>query len=266
MDQNTSSADDNMRIGRAYYNGEDFRTADSAFATIIKRNPTYVPAYLWDARTYSKMDPDTKLGMAKPKFEKVIEIGKSDSLKWESEMMEAFNYLGYYHMMNENWSRSKEYYNRMVNLNPNSKENKLKGYNGIGSIETRSLSAEKTNEGKLPYLSRAADAYNKMLAIDPMNSTAKSQLNWVRDYEAQIKKGINPAEIKGVIKNKAGQPVAYASIRVKDTAAENLSNSKGEYKFEIPEGSEILIISAKGYKAVEIPITKSRVYNVTLEQ
>jgi tetratricopeptide (TPR) repeat protein len=266
LNPNTAGEEDFARIGRTYYNGEDFKTADSLFSSMTKKYPNYVPAYLWDARTFSKMDPDTKLGMAKPKFEKVIEVAKSDSIKWESEIMESLGYLGYYHMMNENWNKSKEYYNRMINLNPNSKENKLKGYNGIGSIETRSLSAEKTNEGKLPYLSRAADAYNKMLAIDPMNTSAKSQLNWVRDYESQIKKGINPNEIKGIIKNTAGQPIAYASIRVKDTAAENLSNAKGEYKFEIPQGSEILIISAKGYKAVEIPITKSRVYNVTLEQ
>jgi tetratricopeptide (TPR) repeat protein len=266
IDPNTAGEDDIARIGRTYYNGEDFKTADSLFSAMTAKYPKYVPAYLWHARTFSKMDPDTKLGLAKPKFEKVIEVAKSDSLKWENEMMEAFGYLGYYHMMNENWNKSKEYYNRMINLNPNSNENKLKGYNGLGSIETRSLSGEKTNEGKLPYLSRAADIYNKILAIDPMNTSAKSQLNWIRDYESQIKKGINPNEIKGLIKNKAGQPIAYASIRVKDTAAENLSNAKGEYKFEIPQGSEILIISAKGYKSVEIPITKVRVYNVTLEQ
>jgi tetratricopeptide (TPR) repeat protein len=265
-DPNAPSAEDQMRIGRAYYNGEDFKTADSAFATIIKRNPNYVPAYLWNARTYSKMDPDTKMGLAKPKFEKVVEVAKSDSLKWENEMMESFGYLGYYYMVNENWSKSKEYYNRMINLNPNNKEDKLKGYNGIGSVELRSTSGEKTNEGRLPYLSRAADAYNKILALDPTNASAKSQLNYIRDFEAQIKKGINPNEIKGIIKNAAGQPIAYASIRVKDTAVENLSNGKGEFKFEIPQGSEIFIISAKGYKSQEIPITKSRVYNVVLTQ
>jgi uncharacterized membrane protein len=99
-----------------------------------------------------------------------------------------------------------------------------------------------------------------------MNVSAKSQLNYIREFEASIKKGINPNEIKGVITNAAGQPLPFASIRVKDTAAENLSNAKGEFKFEIPQGSEVLIISAKGYKSQEIPITKSRVYNVTLAQ
>lgn len=266
IDPNTSSPEDQMRIGKTYYNGEDFKAADSAFATLIKRNPNYVPAYLWNARTYAKMDPDTKLGLAKPKFEKVIEVAKSDSLNWESEMIEAFNYLGYYHMINENWSRSKDYYNRMVNLNPANKENKIKGYSSIGSVELRSTNSEKTNEGRLPYLSRATDAYNKILAIDPMNTSAKNQLNYIREFEASIKKGINPNEIKGTIKNAAGQPVPFASIRVKDTAAETSSNAKGDYKFEIPQQSEILLIGAKGYKSVEIPVTKSRVYNVILEQ
>jgi uncharacterized membrane protein len=99
-----------------------------------------------------------------------------------------------------------------------------------------------------------------------MNASAKSQIAYIHEFEASIKKGINPNEIKGIITNKTGQPLPYASIRVKDTAAENLSNSKGEFKFEIPQGSEILIISAKGYKSQEIPITKLRVYNVSLEQ
>ena len=68
----------------------------------------------------------------------------------------------------------------MINLNPNNKENKIKGYNGIGSVELRSTTTEKTNEGRLPYLSRATDAYNKILAIDPMNAQAKSQINYIQ--------------------------------------------------------------------------------------
>jgi tetratricopeptide (TPR) repeat protein len=255
-----------MQVGRAYYNAGRYQGADSIFNVILKSSPDFVPAYLWIGRTYSKMDPDTKLGLAKPKFEKVLSVAATDSLKNESEMVESLGYLGYYYMVNENYAKSKDCYNRMINLNPANKDSKVKGYNGIGMVELRSTSAEKTNEGRLPILARAADAYSKILAIDPNNVSAKTQLNYIHEFEAQIKKGINPNEIKGVIKNKAGLPIAYASIRVKDTAAENLSNAKGEYKFEIPQGSEVLIISAKGYKSVEIPITKSRVYNATLEQ
>jgi len=257
---------DYMQVARAYYSGEKYKTADSVLKIIIKKSPDYLPAYVWTARTFSKMDPDTKLGLAKPKFEKLLSIAQSDSVKNSSDMMEALIYLSYYHMVNDNFSKAKDYFTRMIYLDPNNKDYKIRGYNGIGSIEIRSTIIEKTNEGRLPYLARATDSYNKILAIDPGNSTAKNQLIYIRDYEAQIKKGINPNEIKGVIKNSAGQPLAYASIRVKDTAAENLSNSKGEFKFEIPQGSEVLIISASGYQTQEIPITKSRVYNVTLSQ
>jgi len=266
LDPAKENDEDLMRIGRAYYSAEKFKSADSLFSAIEAKSPNYVPAFLMEARTYSKMDPDLKLGIAKPKFEKLIEAAKSDSIKNQSEMMEAFNYLSYYHMMNNNYSRSKDYYNRMINLDPNNKENKIKGYRGIGGVEIRSTSQEKSNEGRLPYLARAIDAYNKILAIDPTNADAKSQIAYVREFEASVKKGINPNEIKGTITNGSGQPIPYASIRVKDTAAENLSNGKGEFKFEIPQGSETLIINAKGYKSVEIPITKSRVYNVTLNQ
>jgi tetratricopeptide (TPR) repeat protein len=255
-----------MQIGKAFNNGDRLKSADSVFNIILKKSPDYVPAYLWIARTYSKMDPDTKSGLAKPKFEKLLSVAGKDSLKNEAEMVESLSYLGYYSMENGNYSKAKEYYNRMIILDPNSKENKLKGYFGLGSLESKAAGLEKTLEGKLGFLARSADAYEKILALDPANVSARSNLKWVQDYQASVKKGINPNEIKGVVTTTAGQPIPYASVRVKDTAAENLTNAKGEYKFEIPQESEILVITAKGFKAQEVAITKSRVYNIKLEQ
>ncbi len=266
LDPSKDNTEELMRIGKTYYIANDFKAADSTFSAITKKDPSYVQAYLWIARTFSKQDPDTKMGLARPKFVKVLEVAQKDSLKYEPEIVESCQYLGFYYMMNQDYGKCKDYYNRIVNLDPSNKENKIKGYAGLASVELRALSSEKSNEGRLPYLSRAAESYNKILAIDPNNASAKSQLKYVREFEAQIRKGINPNEIKGVVKDESGQPIPYASIRVKDTAAENLTNSKGEYKFEIPEGSEVLIISARGYKTIEIPITKTRVYNVTLEK
>ncbi|MGA1976681.1 MAG: carboxypeptidase-like regulatory domain-containing protein [Bacteroidales bacterium] len=267
IDPNTARPEDYMKVGRAYYNGEKYKTADSVFNSVMQKSPDFVPAYLWTARTYSKMDPDSKMGLAKPKFENLIEVTKADSLKYASEMMESFGYLGYYYMLKDNYNSSKEYYDRMIAFDPNNKDFKINGYNGLGTLELRMAGNEKTNEGRLPFLEKSAEDYNKILAIDPNNVSAKNQLNYVHEFEAQVKKGINPNEIKGVVKDAAnGQVIAYASIRVKDTAAENLTNAQGEFKFEIPQGSEVLIISAKGYKSIEIPITKSRVYNVSLSK
>jgi tetratricopeptide (TPR) repeat protein len=261
------SKEDYMQVGRAFYNGEKFQSADSIFNLVSKSAPDYVPSYTWIARTYSKLDPDTKLGLAKPKFEKLVEVAQKDSVKYVSELTEALGFLGYYYMTQENYTMSKLYYNRLVEVAPNNKEYQIRGYNGIGLVELRLAGAEKTNEGRLPFIAKSSDAYNKILALDPNNASAKSQIAYLKDFEAQVKKGINPNEIKGVIKDAAsGAPIAYASIRVKDTAAENMTNQKGEYKFEIPSGSEVLIISAKGYATQEIPVTKSRVYNVSLSK
>jgi tetratricopeptide (TPR) repeat protein len=267
IDPSKDDFDAYMKIGRAFYNGENYKAADSVLNIILKKSPDYLPAHLQIARTYSKMDPDYKMGLARDKFIKVINIADNDSVKNESEMVEACNFLGYYYMTKNDYNASKDYYERLISLNPNNKDNKIKGYYGIGSLELQMVANEKTNEGRLLVLSRASDAFNKIVSIDPNHAAAKTQLNYVHEYEAQVKKGINPNEIRGVVKDAAtGAAIAYASIKVKDTAAENLSNGKGEFKFEIPQGSETLVVSAKGYKAQEIAITKSRVYNVSLSK
>ena len=96
LDPAADNTEDLMRIGRAYYNAEKYKTADSFLLRLLQNHPDYVPAYLWIANTYSKMDPDTKLGLAKPKFEKVIEVAQTDSVKnavrndgsfWLSELL-----------------------------------------------------------------------------------------------------------------------------------------------------------------------------------
>lgn len=258
-----------VKVGRAFYNGGNYKAADSVLNIVTKKSPGYLPAYVMIARTYFKMDPDFKMGLAKPKFEKVIEVAKKDSLKTENEadMVEAFTYLGYYYMSKGDYQNSKDYYNRMINLNTANKENKITGYNGIGLLERDMVSNEKQNEGRLAVLARSNDAFSRILTMDPNNASAKSNISYNREWEDQIKKGINPNEIRGVVKDaKTGAVIPYASVKIKDTAAENLTNAKGEFRFEIPKSSETLVISAKGYKTQEIPITKSRSYPVSLSK
>lgn len=269
IDPSKDDWDAYMKVGRAFYNGGNFKAADSVLIIITKGSPSYLPAYVQIARTYFKMDPEFKMGLAKPKFEKVIEMAKKDSLKAENEadMVEALTYLGYYYMSKGDYQNSKDYYNRMIALDPGNKENKTTGFNGIGLLERDMVTNEKTNEGRLLVLSRSTDAFNKILSIDPNNSSAKNNVNYNHEYEVNIKNNINPNEIHGVVKDAAsGAPIAYASVKIKDTAAENLSNAKGAFRFEIPKSSEVLVISAKGYKTVEIPITKSREYQVALSK
>jgi tetratricopeptide (TPR) repeat protein len=258
---------DYMQLARWYYTGEKFKSADSVCNIVLKMDPNFFEAYLFSARSFTKMEADPKTGLAKPKFETVIEKASADSVKYAPFMMEAFNYLSYHYLQNDNIEKAKEYFNRMINLDPNNKDYKIRGLNGIAQADTKAAGNEKTLEGRLPYLAKAKETYNKILAIDPNNESAKASIKWVQNFETQVRAGINPNELKGVVKNGAGQPLANASVRVKDTAAETYTNPKGEFKFEIPLASEVIIISAPGYKPKEFPVTRPlKPINATLEQ
>lgn len=258
---------DYMQVGRAFYVGENYKAADSIFNIVVKLQPAYLPAHLYIARTYSKMEKDPKEGLAKPKFEKLIQVASSDSIKNDSEMMEAFGYLGYYFRITGNYQKAKEFYTRMTELNPNNNDYKTRGYLGLAGIENDMAINEKTIEGKLPYLTRSQEFYRKILTYDANNDQARTLLKWAQDYEVQVKKGINPNELKGLVRTAAGQPIANASVRIKDTAAETYTNTKGEFKFEIPQASEALIVSSPGFQSKEIPISRPlKPLTIVLEQ
>ncbi len=45
---------DYMQVGRAYYNGEKYKSADSVFSVVLKKSPDYLPAYLYDCQNIFK--------------------------------------------------------------------------------------------------------------------------------------------------------------------------------------------------------------------
>ena len=250
------NVNDYLQVGKTYYIGENYKKADSVFTITSNKFPDNLDALIYIARTNAKMNSDIKSSVVRSKFEDVIEKAKSDSIKNSDYISEACNFLGYYHLMNNNFSTSKNYYNRIINLEASNKENKVRGYYGLGSVEIKVSGNENSIEGKLNGLSRAENAYKQILAIDPNNAAATSSLRYVQDYESMLRKGINPNELKGNVKNATGQPIQYASVRVKDTAAETYTNAKGDFKFEIPMESEALIVTAKGFKEKELPVKR----------
>ena len=153
----------------------------------------------------------------------------------------------------------------MISIDPNNKNYKVSGYGGKANVWFMMSENAKENDQKIPYFDRSIGYYDRILELDPGNSSAKSSRDYVVDVRKRTRANINPNELRGVIKSSTGQPISGASIRVKDTAAETITNPSGAFKFEIPMSSDALIISAKGYKSKEITITKSRIYNEVLE-
>jgi len=244
-----------LMIGRAYYQGKEYDKAEEIFNTMIAKYPEHINAYLWIANNASAKDPDAKRGLAKDKFIALLSKAAIDSVKYENEIFDALRYLGYSAMQSNNYEDARKYYSRMIHLNPNNKEFVIKA---LGSMV--SLCMEQGESIK------AMEFNNKILALDPGNVQAKSTLTYLSKVEASAKPKVNPNEISGVINDSSGIPIVGASVRVKDTAAEQWTNAKGVYKFTMPEVSKKLIISAKGYKTIEKPVTKSRVYNVSLSK
>ncbi|NVO08895.1 MAG: tetratricopeptide repeat protein [Bacteroidales bacterium] len=249
-----NDANDYLQVGKAYNQGKNYVKADSALSVLVQKFPDNIQGYVWIANTYSAMDPDNNKGIARPKFEMVIQKARTDSVKYATELFNAYRFMGGDYFSQKNYAKAREYYYRIVNLSADNKEYKTIGYNSIG------LTYYSNSE-----FDKAIEAYKKTLEIDPKNQNATISIKNVETARNNIVQA-KPNEIKGIVKDVFGSPIASASVRVRDTAAEAWTNAEGKYSFEIPEGSEALIVSAKGYKSKEVVITKARIYNISLEQ
>jgi tetratricopeptide (TPR) repeat protein len=255
LEKGRDTENDFIQVGRAYYQAKDFDKADAIFNKMVAKYPNDLQGYLWIANTASAKDPDSELGLAKPKFITLLKKASADSVKNVSEMFDAIRYLGYDALQNKRYDEARSYYNRMTNLAPNNNEYKIKAYSSLSTMYIT-----------MGDYTRAIEENNRILAIDPTNESAKSTIQYIQAAQKNAVPKANPNEITGVISDASGNPIPGASVRVKDTAAEAWTNVKGEYKFVMPEASEKLVIGAKGYKTIEVTITKKRVYNATLEK
>jgi tetratricopeptide (TPR) repeat protein len=249
------SEDNLLKIGRAYYQGKNYDKAETLFDQMIAKYPNSITAYSWAANNAAAKDPDSKTGIARDKFVALIGKAATDSVKYANEIFDALRFLGYNALQADKNELAKAYYNRMLNLAPDNKDFQIKALN--------SLSTMYISTGNY---ANAVEVNNKILTLDANNASAKSNLQYIQALQTSAKPKANPNEISGVIKDSAGNPIAGASVRVKDTAAEMWTNGKGEYRFTMPEASTTLVVSAKGYGTKEVPVTKSRVYNVTLSK
>jgi len=253
IDKGKASEENMLMIGRAYYQGKEYDKAEEIFNQMIAKYPDHINAYLWIANNASAKDPDAKGGLAEAKFIALLSKAATDSVKYENEIFDALRYLGYHAIQSKKYEDAKKYYLRMINLDPNNKDFVVKALESLASLCTQ-----------LGEFDKALDYDNKILAIDHSNTSAKSSIMYIQKVRSSAKPKADPNEISGVISNSSGMPIEGASVRVKDTAAEQWTNAKGEYRFTMPEDSKKLIISAKGYKLIEKQVTKSRIYNISL--
>ncbi len=111
------NANDYFSMGRAYYFNKDFVNADTCFGSVIKLQNTLPIGYLWKAKACVQLDPDSKLGLAKPSYEKYVEL-TTDAKKYVKELTEAYEYLGYYYALVKDNAKAKETWLKLKEVDP----------------------------------------------------------------------------------------------------------------------------------------------------
>jgi len=107
--------------------------ADSLFAKVEVNSPNSYLGTFWRARVNSAIDSETTLGLAKPFYEKALEILIKDPVKYKREISEIYAYLGFYYYVKEDKPTSIEYWKKLLELDP---EN-LKAQEAIKSLEKK---------------------------------------------------------------------------------------------------------------------------------
>lgn len=93
--------------------------ADSLFALVASLAPDSYLGNLWRARTHSALDAETTDGLAKPYYEQVVELlSPKEEPRYIPVLTECYSYLGYYYLLKNDYAASREYWNKILDLDP----------------------------------------------------------------------------------------------------------------------------------------------------
>lgn len=140
---NDAKLNDLFLLGRLYYKAAAdssdslkvgyLSEADSIFAVVAERVPESYLGPFWRARTNSMLDPETTQGLAKPYYEAALAILLKKEDASASQIIECESYLGYYYYVQKDYAQSKEYWKKILELDPDN-ATAQKALEGMGQI------------------------------------------------------------------------------------------------------------------------------------
>ncbi len=115
---------DQFRLATAFNSDKQYTEADSVYGIINTAKPTYAPAFLYRAQVNTSKDPEAKQGLAKPYYEKYIELSKApdaEAAKFREGLVQAYGYLGVYNFQQGDKSAAKSNFEQVLVLDPSNK-------------------------------------------------------------------------------------------------------------------------------------------------
>ncbi|MBO7317374.1 MAG: tetratricopeptide repeat protein [Bacteroidales bacterium] len=124
------------RVGMAdtISGGQYLIKADTLFAAVTEKAPENYLGHQWRARVAAARDPETTLGLAKPFYERTIEVLDTNVAPNKAQIaayIECYKYLGYFNYLkayaepakaNEYKEQTRYYWNKMLEYDPNNAE------------------------------------------------------------------------------------------------------------------------------------------------
>jgi tetratricopeptide (TPR) repeat protein len=115
---------DYFQVGKCYYYAEDYAKADSAFSKVTLYSPNAHVGFLWRGRCNSNIDSTASRELAKPYYEKCAELASADPVKNKKDLIEAYQYLGWLSIQKDNNTDAKQFYQKVLELDPANEEAK----------------------------------------------------------------------------------------------------------------------------------------------
>lgn len=113
-----SDLTDQYKVAVAFNRAKRYTQADSVYNIINTAKPTFAPAYLARAQANYGLDPESAKGLAKPYYEKYIELTSATPDKYKTGLVESYDYLGYYSLKNNDKATAKSYFEKTLALDP----------------------------------------------------------------------------------------------------------------------------------------------------
>lgn len=117
-----ASVQDLYYIALCQFGLQEYTASDSTWTAIIEKSPSYTLAYVYRARAHANLDPELKQALAKPFYEKVIEIAAVDTVKNARYLVEAYNYMAYYYITQSDNATAISYFEKVVALDPTNQD------------------------------------------------------------------------------------------------------------------------------------------------